>query len=88
MGGNSLKKEVEMLKERNRRVEADKAWEVSIARRIIISALTYFVIVVFFYSINAQRPWINAIVPSIGFIISTLTLGFFKRIWLKYHYRK
>ena len=74
--------EIEKLKSRNVRVEADKAWEISVARKVLIIILTYFVIVVFFYSAKLQNPWVNAIVPSLAFLLSTLSLPFFKRIWL------
>ncbi len=80
--------EIESIKERNKRVEADKAWETSITRRIIIALMTYIIIVIFLYSINAKSPWLNAIVPTIGFVLSTLTLPYFKKAWLKYIYKR
>lgn len=83
-----MEEELLNIKERNKRVEADKAWETSKTRRFIIAVLTYLVMVVFLYVINVQRPWINALVPTLGFILSTLTLSIFKKIWLKQIYRK
>ena len=77
------KKEIENIKERNRRVELDKAWETSLTRRFILIFLTYLVIVVFFYSARLPNPWVNSIVPALAFFISTLTLPFFKNLWLK-----
>ena len=41
---NSLGKEIEKIKERNKRMEADKAWETSFTRRALISVATYIVI--------------------------------------------
>jgi hypothetical protein len=35
--------EIQRIKERNRKVEMDKAWEVSWTRRIFILAMTYIV---------------------------------------------
>ena len=43
-----LKNEIEELKKRNQRVDADKAWETSGARKILIVVLTNIVIVLFF----------------------------------------
>ena len=83
-----MKEDIENIKERNRRVEADKAWEVSITRRLIIALMTYIIIVIFLWSINAPKPWLNAIVPSVGFILSTLTLPLFKKFWLNNIYKK
>lgn len=60
-----LKKEIEQIKKRNARVEMDKAWETSRARKIGIAVLTYAVIILFFLSMKLPNPWINAIVPTI-----------------------
>ncbi len=79
---DDLEQEINEIKERNARVEKDKAWETSWARRIILLILTYLVIVVFFLFAKLPNPFINAIVPAVAFVISTLTLSFFKKAWL------
>jgi len=79
---------VEKILERNKRVEADKAWETSNARRFIISLMTYAIVVIFLFLINVQNPWLNALVPAIGFFLSTLTLPFFKRYWINNFYKR
>ena len=79
-----LKEEIEQIKDRNFRVETDKAWETSLSRKIIIAILTYFVIVVFFFTTKLPKPWINSIVPSLAFILSTLSLPLFKKLWIKF----
>ena len=84
----NIKKEIEKIKQRNKRVEADKAWETSLARKIIIAILTYIAIVVFFYFAGLPKPFTNSIVPALAFVLSTLTLPFFKKMWLNYIYRK
>ena len=76
-------KEIENIKERNKRVETDKAWETSKIRRIIIAILTYLVIVIFLFTIKAPNPWLSAMVPVVGFILSTLTLPILKNLWIK-----
>ncbi len=78
-----LTKEVEIIKARNRRVEADKAWETSWTRKIVIFVLTYSVIVIFFFAAHLPEPFANAIVPSVAFILSTATVPFVKKWWLK-----
>lgn len=83
-----MKEDIEQIKERNQRVEADKAWETSKTRRVIIALMTYIIIVIFLWSIEAPNPWLNAIVPTVGFILSTLTLPFFKNFWIKLIYKK
>lgn len=78
-----LEEEINQLKERNRRVDGGKAWETSWSRKLLISVLTYFAISIFFLFANLPNPFINSIVPTLGFLLSTLSLGFFKNIWLK-----
>lgn len=78
-----LQKEIDEIKTRNRRVEADKAWETSWSRKLLILVLTYIVVVIFFTVSNLPNPFVNAIVPTIGFFLSTLTVPFFKNWWLK-----
>ena len=81
----SLEKEIKIIKQRNKKVEADKAWETSFVRKIINAVLTYLTIVVFFFFAELSKPLINAIVPSLAFIISTSSIPFFKKIWLKFN---
>lgn len=78
-----LEERVSRIEERNRMAEADKAWETSWARKLLIVAFTYTAIGVFLSVINIERPWLSAIVPAIGFTLSTLTMPFFKRAWLR-----
>lgn len=80
----SLEKEIRAIKQRNTKVEKDKAWETSWFRRISIAILTYFVIVLFFYSAGLGNPFVNAIVPTMGFVLSTLSLPWLRKIWEKF----
>ena len=78
-----LKNELREIKERNKRVELDKAWETSIFRKVLVGVLTYAVIVLFFIVADFPKPFVSAIVPTIGFILSTLSIPFFKNYWFK-----
>ena len=78
----SLSKDVEQIKERNRKVELDKKWEVSFTRRFLLVAFTYLSIELYMNFIGIKDAWLNAIIPSFGFLLSTLTLSFFKSRWL------
>lgn len=78
-----IKKEVEEIKQRNKRVELDKAWETSMTRKISICVLTYLVVVLFSIFINKTGSvWINSAVPVIGFFLSTQSLEFIKKRWI------
>ena len=84
----NLEKEVKLIQDRNKRVEADKAWETSKTRRIIVAIFTYLVMVLIMDTINTHDPAIDAIIPTLGFLLSTLSLPFLKDIWMKFIYRK
>ncbi len=78
-----IQKEIDAIKKRNKRVEADKAWEVSWLRKVLIALLTYFVIVVFMLVLDFEKPYISALVPSAAYLISMSTLSVFKGWWIK-----
>jgi hypothetical protein len=83
-----IKKEILTIKERNAKVEADKAWETSWLRKIIIAILTYVVIVIFFYFAGLSKPFVSAIVPTVGFVLSTLSVPVFKKWWINNFWKK
>ncbi len=80
----AIEKRLEAIERRNEKVELDKAWETSWSRKAIIAILTYITIVLFFFVAQLPRPFINALVPSAGFVLSTFSLPYFKRMWLKH----
>lgn len=69
------------IERRNKKVEADKAWETSWTRRLSIMTLTYIVVVCYLHFVVHIDPWINALVPVIGYFLSTLTVSLIKRAW-------
>ena len=78
-----LEKRVAAIEERNAKVETDKAWETSFARRGALVLFTYLAVGAYLAAIGVQDAWLNAIVPAVAFMLSTLTLPYLKRIWLK-----
>ncbi len=80
-----LEKRISAIEARNNRVEADKAWETSLTRRLIVAALTYGVIGLFLSIIHTEHAWISAFVATIGFYLSTVAVSFAKSLWLKRH---
>jgi len=83
-----LEKRVLAIEKRNTKVEVDKAWETSYTRKILVVIFTYLSIALYFKYILQSNPWLNAIVPTLGFFLSTLTLPFFKNIWSRYVHKK
>jgi len=80
---DNLEERLHQIEERNVKVELDKAWETSWTRRCLVALFTYLAIGLYLRAIQIDRPWINAIVPTLGFMISTLTLPFFKQVWIR-----
>lgn len=80
----NIEKEILEIKERNKRVEKDKAWETSFTRRICIVILTYLVVILYSYIINKfNNIFLSSLVPVLGFVLSTLSLKFIRKIWEK-----
>jgi len=84
----NVKKEIESIKARNARVEADKAWEVSLTRRLLLAVATYIVVVYFLIIINAENAFLAAIVPAGAYLIQQYSMPFIKNIWLKKIHKK
>lgn len=80
----NIEQEIEQIKQRNQRVEADKAWEVSWTRGLFIAAVTYLVAGVWLLTIHDTKPWLKALVPAIGYILSTFSIPVIKNWWSKH----
>ena len=79
-----LSNEIELIKERNKRVEKDKKWETSWTRRICIMILTYIVVVFYtFITSKINNVFLSSLVPVIGFTLSTLSLSVVRKFWDK-----
>lgn len=78
-----LKKQIEQIRERNKRVEKDKMWETSLTRRIFIAVSTYVLVVIFLITIKADKPFLSAIIPAVAYLVSTTSLEKVKEEWLK-----
>lgn len=81
--GTSLEDRLTQIENRNKRVERDKDWEKSWTRRSLLAVLTYIVVVVYSWWIGGAHPFIQALVPVFGYVISTLTISVAKRRWEK-----
>lgn len=77
----NLESELNKIAARNMRVEAEKAWEVSRCRIGIIVAITYCITALVFWLIQAGHPLLNALIPTVGYYLSTQTLPLVKEWW-------
>ncbi|OGI95838.1 hypothetical protein A2917_01155 [Candidatus Nomurabacteria bacterium RIFCSPLOWO2_01_FULL_42_17] len=79
----NLEQRVKNIEERNKRVEADKAWELSRTRMLFIAVSTYLLIMIFMFLIKDDHPFLNAFIASTGYLLSSTTYKVLKRCWLK-----
>ncbi len=82
---HNVNQHISEIQERNRRVELDKAWETSWTRRIYIMLITYIVACAWMYIIHESLWYLKAIVPVLGFLLSTLSLPSLKNAWMRTH---
>ncbi len=78
-----LEQKVAEIERRNKRVEDDKSWETSMVRRLLIVGLTYIFAILYLTIADTTNPFLGAVVPCAGFLLSTPTLKIVKKWWLK-----
>jgi hypothetical protein len=79
-----VESELADIRNRNRRVESDKAWETGCVRLLSITGITYVTMVLVFQVLGASRPFLDALVPTTGFFLSTLSISFLRARLGKY----
>lgn len=79
----NLEDKIEAINKRNKKVEADKAWERSSFRTISICAITFIIASLVMYFIGVQKYLLNALIPTLGYFLSTQSLPFIKKWWIK-----
>lgn len=83
----NVEEEINKINKRNERVEKDKAWEKSKTRVLFILLITYITTATVFFFIGINNYLLNALIPTVGFYLSTLTLPFLKEWWVKKVYK-
>ena len=81
----TIDERISAIEQRNKKVELDKAWETSWTRRASIALLTYIVVLTYLFLIHNEHPFINAAVPTAGFLLSTLLLPQIRAVWQRRH---
>ena len=79
--------DIDNIRERNARVERDKAWETSKTRRAFIAVVTYCLAAFYMHIAELGNPFVGACVPTGGYLLSTLSLPYIKRIWQEKIYK-
>ena len=83
-----IKQEIDLIKRRNKRVEAEKAWETSNFRVFSIMVMTYIITSIVFYFIGVKNFLLSALIPTVGFYLSTQSLPFIKKWWINKFVKK
>lgn len=78
-----IEQSLEEVSARNHRVELEKAWETSPTRIIAIVLVTYFLMCLVFYLIGIANWGSNAVIPTLGYFLSTQSLPILKSWWIR-----
>lgn len=79
-----LEHEIELLKQRNAQVDANKKWERNPIRIILIALMTYGIVLLYSFLVDTKTSvFLSSTVPVIGFFVSTLSLNFIRKITQK-----
>ena len=84
---NKIEQELARISERNARVESDKAWEVSVFRKVTAAVVTYLLASLVLYFIGVQDFYLSALIPTLGYLLSTLSLPVVKKWWIANHFK-
>lgn len=80
----NIEDRINNIEKRNKRVELDKKWEISITRRVCIIILTYIIVVSYSNLVrNNNNILLSSLVPVIGYTLSTLSLKLIRKFWEK-----
>ncbi|MES2135029.1 MAG: hypothetical protein V4449_02215 [Patescibacteria group bacterium] len=80
-----IEKELSEIRERNVRVEAEKAWERSSLRVVAIAVIIYSVSCFMLFVLKADRIFLAGLLPAIGYFLSMQSLSFIKKAWMQNH---
>ena len=78
-----LEQRIKAIEDRNKRVESDKAWETCLLRRVLIIIFTYIFAVLYLKIADTTNPFLGAVVPCVGFYLSTWSINIIKNWWVK-----
>ncbi|MCA9386583.1 hypothetical protein KC669_00970 [Candidatus Dojkabacteria bacterium] len=78
-----LEEKVEKLNLLNRYTQMQDEWDKSITRIVLVVIFTYAFVVLFMYFLGVKNPLLNALLPAGAYILSTRTIPYFKKIWIR-----
>ena len=79
----TLETRLAALEARNKKVDTNKAWETSLTRRLSIMLITYATACSLLYVLLVPDWYFGALMPVCGYLLSTLSLPYIRRLWEK-----
>jgi putative acetyltransferase len=79
--------DIKNLQERNKMIEAEKAWETSWTRRAIIAIVTYIIVAFWLAIIGVSHNLIHALVAVASYLVGMAMLPMIKEHWIERVYR-
>lgn len=79
-----FEKEILNIKERNKKVEEDKAWETSLTRKLLLLLATYVCMCILLTVLKNESPFVNSIIPTLGYFLSIQSLPFARKVWSRW----
>jgi putative acetyltransferase len=76
------------LKERNKKIEADKAWEISWTRRAIVGGTTYIIVAAWLAMLGVNHHLLHAFVPVLAYVLTIVMLPMLKQYWIDKVYKR
>jgi len=80
---SALEEAVHRIQIRNAGVELEKTWETSSTRKVSIVVLTYLLMALLFFMFGEKHFLFNALIPTLGYFLSTQSLRILKKYWLR-----
>ena len=80
---DELRRELAAIKERNVRVEREKAWETSWTRRLAIAAAIWVGAWAWMLTLDVEPAALHALVPSVAYVLSTFSVPFVREWWMR-----
>lgn len=71
---DTIIRRIEAIEQRNVHVTHAKAWEICWTRRIAIALITYVMIGAYMRWLGVTQWYLHALIPTIGFLVSTASL--------------
>jgi len=81
----TLEEQVQKLNLMQKYDELKSKWDRSLVRIIYVSTTTYLFVAVFMFILEVDNYLVNALIPSLGYILSTQTLPSIKKAWVRYY---